>query len=115
MICPKCSSAEVRHCQRAGWADALQSWFGRRAYRCRSCRWRFHAVEDGEPAPAKSHKRSKRRGMRSGRQRAVQILIFAVMLIMFLIFLRYLTREPSIGGGDTGRLNFPLSTVGQRV
>ena len=115
MICPKCNSAEVRHSQRASWADTLQSWFGRRAYRCRSCRLRFHALQDGEPAPAKPHKHSSRRGKRSGRQRTVQILIFAVMLIMFLIFLRYLTREPSIGGGDTGRLNFRLSTAGQRV
>jgi len=41
--CPHCGSPNIRRSHSDGIGDKLLRIFGRRAYRCRDCRDRFHA------------------------------------------------------------------------
>jgi hypothetical protein len=41
--CPHCGSPNIRRSHSDGFVDKLLRLFGRRAYRCRDCRDRFHA------------------------------------------------------------------------
>ena len=41
--CPHCGSPNIRRSHMEGVVDQLMRLFGRRAYRCRDCRDRFHA------------------------------------------------------------------------
>lgn len=41
--CPHCGSSNIRRSHNEGIRDKLLRLFGRRAYRCRDCRDRFHA------------------------------------------------------------------------
>lgn len=41
--CPHCGSPNIRRSHSDGIVDKLLRLFGRRAYRCRDCRDRFHA------------------------------------------------------------------------
>src|SRR5690348_8780233 len=111
MQCPKCGSAEVRPSHHARWTDVLHSPLGQHAFRCRKCRYRFYAPEmaASPDSPVHKHKsrrksrdRDFRRGMRRIRPWMWEVAIFALMLLIFFIFLRYLTREPA--AGPEGRL-----------
>jgi len=79
----------------------FQALRGRRAFRCRSCRFRFHRTEAarGTPAPGTKRKASRHHLVKRGRRRIrpwmVEIAIFALLLPIFFTFLRYLTREPA--------------------
>jgi uncharacterized protein with PIN domain len=42
--CPHCGSYNIRRSHSAGMVDKLMRLIGRRAYRCRDCRDRFHAT-----------------------------------------------------------------------
>jgi len=98
--------------------DMFHRPFGRRAFRCRTCHVRFyatphpalaaasaaasHAKRSGKP---KANGRSKRR-----RRWMVQAIVFAVMLLLFAFFLRYLTREqPSSSGIGQTPASVPAS------
>jgi len=104
MICPKCGSAEIRSSQRRKWTDVLRARCGWRTFRCRSCRTRFRASTVGEPAPAASTR--KRSRAKQFRPLIVQALILVAMFVIFFIFLRYLTREPTGGDSQTGQTKF---------
>lgn len=97
MNCPKCGSAEVRRSHHHKTRDLLESPFGRIAYRCRKCRNRFYADNDGTPVQHRPRSRNSgpKRGTRRLRRWMVEAAIFAIMLLLFLVFLRYVTREPS--------------------
>ena len=41
--CPNCGSPNIRRSHSDGMMDRIMRMFGRRAYRCRDCRERFHA------------------------------------------------------------------------
>ena len=102
MKCPKCSSTELRKSRHGSWADAMHKLMGRHAYRCRSCRARFHSAESLEastPASRDSgtprHQHKNRHLGKTLRRRLLEVAVFVVMLVIFLVFLRYLTREQS--------------------
>jgi uncharacterized protein with PIN domain len=42
--CPHCGSPNIRRSHNEGIGDKILRLFGRRAYRCRDCRDRFHAA-----------------------------------------------------------------------
>lgn len=102
MNCPKCGSAEVRPSSRARWRDRLLA-FGRQRFRCRACRRKFYSREkivstaddSGKPAVSKAARRHRHKALsKSNKRRLLDALTFAVMLALFFVFLRYLTREP---------------------
>ncbi len=48
IICPKCASADVRYSYTQGkWDMFLDLLFSMDAFRCRSCRARFHKYDPG--------------------------------------------------------------------
>lgn len=104
MKCPKCDSPEIRPSSRSKWLDIFESKLGREAYRCRKCRHRFYAnLEPGAASGAKrttsKSKHEVRRGTRRVRPWMVETAIFVIMLLLFYVFLRYLTREPATSEG----------------
>lgn len=101
MTCPQCKGTDVRTSQRGLWWDQVLSCFGQVAYRCRACRARFHSREDTNHTGKHAH----RRRIKFDSRLKMQALLFGVMLIMFLLFLRYLTREPAGDTPDTSQLN----------
>ncbi len=95
MNCPKCGGSEVRPSSRVKWIDRLRR---KRALRCRTCRARFYAAGPQTEAraarhPGRSHEHGAKRGGKRRRRWIIEAVIFAVLLILFLLFLRYLTRE----------------------
>jgi hypothetical protein len=103
MNCPKCGSAEVRPSTRARWFDPYFA-FGRQRFRCRGCRRSFYAREkaglpaDASRMPSLSKRSQKHRYKplsKRNQRRLLEALIFVVMLALFFVFLRYLTREPN--------------------
>ena len=113
MNCPKCGSVEVRPSTRARWFDPYFA-FGRQRFRCRDCRRSFYARENaglpvvGDSRTPKPPKRSQEHRHRllskRNQRRLLEALIFAVMLALFILFLRYLTSEPTpanpVSGGS---------------
>jgi C4-type Zn-finger protein len=104
MTCPKCGSEDIRSAQRTQWAD----WFHRarhqRAWRCRKCRLRFYArAEPGTEQPRHQRKRERMRGSKALQRLIVQAIIGVILLFVFYVFLRYLTREPA-ASSDSGQL-----------
>jgi hypothetical protein len=102
MNCPNCNSADVRPSTRVRWSDAFLA-FGRKRFRCRDCRrgfyWREKSVPvaDASKTPPVSKRTQKHRHKplsKPNRRRLVEMLVFATMLLLFFVFLRYLTREP---------------------
>jgi len=105
MTCPKCGSEDIRSSHQTQWSD----WFHRArhesAWRCRKCHARFYArAEPGTEPPRHSRKRRERkRGSKTLQRFIVQAIIGVILLLVFYVFLRYLTREPA-ASSDSGRL-----------
>ena len=106
MNCPKCDSSEIRRSSRIKWSDPFHFVLGQHAFRCRKCRVRFYAVSKTTPDDAPAAKRMPRkrfhiselrRNLKHIRPWMWEAAIFGFMLLIFLVFLRYLTREPSAG------------------
>jgi len=114
MTCPRCGSEDIRSSHRTQWTD----WFHRArhqsAWRCRKCRLRFHAhAEPGADPPRHARKRRERkRGSKALQRLIVQAIIGVILLFVFYVFLRYLTREPS-ANSDSGQLIVPPSHLGK--
>jgi transcriptional regulator NrdR family protein len=117
MICPECGSSEIRASKSTCWRDVFQRVRGREAFRCRQCRLRFFASESSVSVPERvvqskpTHRPTKlvstRMKKRLARQLTV-IAIFAVALVIFLFFLRYLTTERS-PSEDSGAVSSHLT------
>ncbi len=91
--------------------DGLRSLLHQRALRCRTCHVRFYG-RPGQALAAKAAsdaaKRARKfqgRGRRGARRRVVEAIIFALLLLLFWSFLKYLTREPA--PSDTLRISPP--------
>jgi len=119
MNCPKCDSSHVRRSHHIKWGDLFHSPFGKHAFRCRTCRLRFYAAENTAPAegPARKLKPRKRprtsglkRGLTRMRPWMWEAAIFVFMLLIFFVFLRYLTREPA-AGPEGGRATFTSDVI----
>jgi ribosomal protein L37AE/L43A len=97
LLCPQCGSPEVRRSHHHKWFDRFYSPLHRQPYRCRKCRHRFYGAGSAAASDAvskRSHKRESKRGMRRLRHWMLEAAIFAVLLLLFFVFLKYLTREP---------------------
>jgi hypothetical protein len=117
MNCPKCNSTEVRLSTRARWFDRFLA-FGRQRFRCRNCHRRFHAREKAGPsadasgtAPISKRPQKHRHKPLSkpSKRRLLEAAIFVVMLALFFVFLRYLTREP-VPDSPVSGASFELNT-----
>ena len=130
MNCPKCGNPSVSKSRGQKWADRLHRIFGRHAFRCRNCRHRFHSTITAAGRVPKITKSSVRRRNKRGPKRLprwiMEAAIFAIMLLLFFVFLRYVTHEqpadrgqalptsPDLNGSvKSSRDNFvPLSVAG---
>jgi hypothetical protein len=107
MTCPKCGSTEARPSRHSKWKDIFHSLLGQQAQRCRSCHARFYAPEQPQstatPAPASASENSRKRrnkkrgGSRSRRRHLIEAGIFAVMMIIFIVCLLFITRQRDPG------------------
>ena len=104
MTCPECGSSEIRASRSTRWKDVFQRVRGREPFRCRKCRLRFFSSQSSTPGSERvvqsshSHRSSRLMSTRTKKRlvrQLVVIAIFAVALVIFLFFLRYLTTEPS--------------------
>jgi hypothetical protein len=101
-ICPKCGGNDVRLSSHAKWRDRFHAPLGQRALRCRTCGVRFyaspdpaHVIKTAAPKHIKrSHKSEGKRGRKRFRRWVVEAIIFVVLLLLFWLFLKYLTKEP---------------------
>ncbi len=120
MICPQCSSADVRQSQSSHWKDLLRGARDQGAYRCRSCRKRFFgeaglAAESAQADGANNSKRSAglSRMMRSGSRRIGRIAVISVFAIAFVLFLVFLFRLFAAPSGRMApafsALNLPIA------
>ena len=116
MTCPLCSSSSIRVSRNRHWNDILYCAIGHQAYRCQKCGGRFYAPKSSEPIyerPGRSDRvsRSKRRlsarRLRRLAGRFVVVIIFAVMFLIFWLYLRYITTEriPSHSSGVTNNFS----------
>jgi hypothetical protein len=99
----------VRHHR---WKDLLPLLHGRHAYRCRACRRRFYGANGSAESSEQlaralkngdSHAGVKKRRSKRVRPWILQAAVFAVMLLLFLVFLRYMVREQP--ASETGRVH----------
>lgn len=109
--CPKCGGHEGRLSSHVKWTDRFRLLLGQHALRCRTCQARFYA----RPGPAlaaeaaatkhtkRSHKPESKRGRKPLRRWVLETIIFAVLLLLFWFFLRYLTREQPASSGASHR------------
>lgn len=104
MLCTKCDTDSAHRAHRVGIKERLSSILGYYPYRCHNCGLRFSAAVNSQPAatsPAMrgvekeiTHTRSalRRKAVRRG------IMLYAAALVVFVVILYYLTREPAMGG-----------------
>ena len=112
MTCPKCGSAEIRPSKHAHWGDTFKRALGIEPLRCRTCGHRFFSSLANEsipesPPPSKSSKRPRKLIRTRTRillvRRLVVISIFGAALVLFWLFLRYLTTE-HVPASDSGTI-----------
>lgn len=122
IACPVCQSEDVR----ASWSTRITDVFhrlrGRVPFRCRQCRQRFfaalsvaekqqHAAELTESRSFKHHRSVQ--SMERLNFLMVVISIFAVAVMLFLLFLRALTTESQPEQGSKIACALPESLPGQ--
>jgi len=113
MKCPKCGSASVRESRRGKWNDPVHRAVGQTAYRCRDCRARFYFAEPPESRSSKNSSRRRRRAAHAHRgiqRRFLEVALFVIALVLFLVFLRYITRE-QVPPSDSGQLSIPSAVL----
>jgi hypothetical protein len=102
MNCPHCGSVDVRLSRREYWADTVQHFLGKAAFRCRSCRKRFFALKSsagdlisrvqssGHSKSSYTRARERRRMLR----RIFAFVIFTIAFLLFWMFLQYTVSRP---------------------
>ena len=100
MICPQCSSSDVRRSTTSTLKDSLARLRGQEAFRCRKCRHRFHAIPSTSFAPEGadasgrripvSELSKRRRRKRLYRRVLTAVVIFAAVSL-FGAFLHYIS------------------------
>ncbi len=100
--CPQCSAVDTRPSTRTSMVDRYHSALGEEPWRCRTCRHRFYGKigASGTAATGKKRKRKreeKRPGARlstRSRKRLIHAALFVTIVVIFYVFLRFITREP---------------------
>ena len=101
MTCPKCKTDAAHRSHRKGIVEYLVSAFSYHPYRCHSCEHRFlyspyFAKDSGKNAAGKTSREQQIRATRNSIQRKQllrEVLVLALALLLFLVFLRYIIRE----------------------
>ena len=98
MQCPKCNKADVRPSKRIHLMDLPQRLRGLSGYRCRGCGSRFYGQLDPKATwiarafrAFHSHRERERIILRF-RYYGVQMFVFGCGLVLFIVFLNYMTR-----------------------
>jgi len=100
MICPQCTSSDIRRSSSASWKDDLQSLWGRHAFRCRKCRHRFYALpstqpiesdEPGLPRKVPIDKLSKKWKRRRLLRWVIASAVIFTVVSLFGLFLNYIS------------------------
>ena len=98
--CPKCQKERVFRSHRRDRIETLESWFGWFPYRCRDCGHRFLLRTKGRHGDGPGIKDWRPDLDRRRRRRLLrQILIAAICVVVFLVFLHYLV-QPGTFGSD---------------
>jgi hypothetical protein len=89
-LCPKCQAARVYRSHRRGFFDRLQSCLGNYPHRCHACDSRFYS-KAAKPK-AEGGIRDPRPDLRKRRLKQLRrnILVCAICIATFLVFLYYL-------------------------
>jgi hypothetical protein len=112
MKCPDCRSADTRRSRRFKWADLFHWLQWQTAWRCRKCHTRFYSrVSQSKAPPNERSKPHKHHSHRSGNllsripiRRRMEAGVFVVMLILFYLFLRFITSERAPAGEGDNRI-----------
>jgi hypothetical protein len=108
MKCPKCGSTEARPSRHSKWKDIFHTPLGQQAHRCRSCHARFYAPKPPQstaaaPSSASADETSRKRhhksrgGSRRRRRHLIEAGVFALMMIIFIFCLLFITRQRGPG------------------
>lgn len=105
MICPKCKTEHAHRSHRKGWKDFVLSLFKYHPYRCNQCRLRFYefryTLPNAADKPTSTEKEIRStRAARNWKRRRREFLLYGGALLLFLLFLYFLTRvrDGSVGG-----------------
>jgi len=92
MICPNCSSSEIRRSQRSSWTDIIQHLRGQDAFRCRKCRNRFYAPRAAvtDPVSVKPSRRRRSGGKTSLKKRLQLIGTVALVILACVVTLLWI-------------------------
>jgi hypothetical protein len=101
MTCPKCKTDAAHRSHRKGIVEYLVSVFSYRPYRCHSCECRFlyspyFAEDSGKNAAGETSREQEIRTTRNSVRRKQflrEVLVLGLALLLFLLFLRFITRE----------------------
>ncbi len=93
-VCPHCNSPETRLSRETKSGDRARAEAGEFPHRCRDCGLRFFAPAQPEAAAAAVRSRARERRLRGffkdRKHTLIQIAVFLVVLVLFLLCLRYL-------------------------
>ena len=104
VLCPKCKTHRTDRSHRRGLFEHCIAVAGYYPYRCRNCQrrfLRFRCTSIKETAAAETeavHPRVQReiratRGAMKAKRKRRELLLYGVALVLFLVFLYYVTRE----------------------
>ena len=93
-VCPNCKSPETRLSRETKSGDRAHADQGEFPHRCRDCGLRFFAPADPEAAAAAVRSRARQRRVKTAwkdrKHQLIQLAVFLVVLVLFLLCLRYL-------------------------
>jgi len=107
VLCPKCKTERAHRSHRKGLKDYVSSFFGYHPYRCHECGNRFlqaHWAESGPPEKPNSTEKEIRttRARQAREQKRREFLLYGAGLLVFLIFLYYVTRDRDTRAESSG-------------
>jgi hypothetical protein len=120
ITCPSCGSIEVRASRVFRANDIFFRFLGRKAYRCRGCRFRFFAsgaaassqtMTGASGTKARALRPFGSRITRRTKARMIMIAVFALAFVIFWFFLRYVTSEKSQSQGTLISISSTLFTA----
>ncbi len=106
MLCTKCKADRAHRSHRRGVLELAASFFGYYPYRCGDCGHRFLQFRYSEAlntVPAKSSTEREIRATRTAlrwRQKRRDFLLYGSGVLLFLVFLYFITRERGTSDGN---------------
>lgn len=103
MLCPKCKADRAHRSHRDGLGEHLASVAGFFPYDCHACKHRFlrHRESTSDKArpgnTAVEREISATRSAAAWKRKQREILLYGMALLLFVVILYFLTREPAPG------------------